>query len=1142
MIEPKEDELDQLGLMAEVYEEMLDADPDDDVVLTGTPEFEAENPKLAKALRLLRTVFIQDSPQKAESGERRVSSQSQIGRFLVQSCLGSGSFGTVWRAHDPLLNREVAVKVAHTGAHASPSILERFEREAHLAARLHHPNIVPVFEFGEDNGQLYIVSEYCGGTSLQDWLRCNEAPLDPLLAARVVHQLADATEHAHQRGLIHRDIKPANVLLTDHAAQVSQLVPRLTDFGLARDMTSETSSTRTGEVLGTVTYMAPEQAIGEASSLGPETDVYSLGVLLYELLTGTTPFTGSSDFEVIQQTVTAEPVAPLRRRREVPPDLNSICLKCLEKRPEQRYSTAAHLRDDLDRFLRNEPTVARPIPATERLIRWARRSPSAAALILVSLTSLLVIVAGMGIYLRSVQESARDLALALTVSQRARDDADVARSLAEQQREMARQVSYLSDMRLAFDLWDRGQVHDVRRLLSGQVAGNYRDLRGPEWFVLNADVNAQYREVGRHQGAVTECLMSHDGESVYSVGVDGYVRQWDLWTGEMMLSCDARMGPLHALALSPDGSTLAIGGETQLPADTSCVMLIDAATGEHQTVLQTHSTTIESIEYSPDSRWLAAGSRYESVQLTRMHDSETFTLKAERRNRAVSFSFDSRFLSIAASEDSVDVWSLDEETPVYLHSIPGYKGGHPYVARLMAGLPRVGTAYSNHRYVTVTDLTTKQLMAVLGTTKPGDVVCLGSSPDGRLMAAGDSAGEIRLWESDRFRQTADDSPWNDSDSAVVPSFAAAPHRSRTTSVSVTSNGNVITSAEDGRVALTTPGASGGSRTRLTGITVQSATLDGGSVLLGCADGTIRRHVIDQSHRTLSQPQMSSDSLRERPAREPLVETPDGVFAVAVSRDGQLIAAGTEDGAVLVYGSKTGSLVRSLEQKAAAGTDSAVLALSFAENGEWLAWTGRREVLKVQNIRTGAEVLSAKPGSGWSLCFLPGEDRIVCGGRFEGIRTFDLDSTAEGQILPGDSTRSLAASGDGHRLLSAQENGTIQLMELLPSGRTFSIPGHRGSVKSAVFAASGATAISLDNQGVLQFTDCATGTVIGHLKLAGFQRSDSPVCHQVLCRDDLLVVVIGYENTPVADVYTWELNGLMKAPADAPESFKAGGGQ
>jgi tetratricopeptide (TPR) repeat protein len=293
--------------------------------------------------------------------------------------------GVVYRARHLALDRVVALKMIRAGAHADAEELRRFRREAEAVARLQHPGIVQIFEIGQHEGVPFLALEYCAGGSLHRKLA--GTPLPPGEAARLTEALAQALAAAHEKHIIHRDLKPHNVLLTDSG------VPKLTDFGLARRLDGVSTDTRTGAVMGTPSYMPPEQARGEL--VGPAADVYALGAVLYELLTGRPPFLGHDAYAVLAG-VLHEEVVPVRRLQPaVPRDLETICLKCLRKEPDARYATAPELAADLRRFQQGEPIRARPVGRLERLAKWARRRPAVAALSGALLTATLLLIAGL---------------------------------------------------------------------------------------------------------------------------------------------------------------------------------------------------------------------------------------------------------------------------------------------------------------------------------------------------------------------------------------------------------------------------------------------------------------------------------------------------------------------------------------------------------------------------------------------------------------------------------------------------------------------------------------------------------------------------------------------------------------------------
>jgi tetratricopeptide (TPR) repeat protein len=308
--------------------------------------------------------------------------------------------GVVYKARQVQLNRLVALKMILPSAHAGPRQLARFHLEAEAVASLQHPHIVQIYEVGEHRHSPYIALELVEGGSLRQKLK--GAPYPPLLAAELVETLARAMHCAHQRGIVHRDLKPDNVLLTADG------IPKITDFGLAKRL-EEAGQTRTGEILGTPSYMAPEQAQGTTKHIGPAADTYALGAILYEMLAGGPPFLGESTMETVLQVVNQEPMAPSRRQAGVPRDLEIISLKCLEKDPARRYASAEVLAEDLRRFRQGEPILARPAGAWERAIKWGKRRPAWAAVLLISSLALVSWFAG-GLWYQARLRAERDRA------------------------------------------------------------------------------------------------------------------------------------------------------------------------------------------------------------------------------------------------------------------------------------------------------------------------------------------------------------------------------------------------------------------------------------------------------------------------------------------------------------------------------------------------------------------------------------------------------------------------------------------------------------------------------------------------------------------------------------------------------------
>jgi serine/threonine-protein kinase len=360
-----------------------------------------------------------------------LSGPPNVPGYEILSELGRGGMGVVFKARQVKLNRLVALKMVLVAAQANGQELVRFRREAEAVARFQHPNIVQIYEIGEAEGRPYFSLEFVEGGSLAQKLDGN--PWPAVAAALLVQALAGAVAAAHEQGIIHRDLKPANVLLTRHGQ------PKITDFGLAKLIEGGGGLTRTGAVMGTPSYMAPEQASGVTKQIGPPADIYSLGAILYELLTGQPPFQGKSAWDIVTQVLTGDSVPPRQLQPRLPGDLEAVCLKCLHKDPRQRYASGVALAEDLGRFLANEPVVARASSLPARLWRWCRRH---AASLILAVAGVVLLTAGISVaFLWAGQERAYRAAaerLAETIRKErlatvaARQEADKARLRARQ--------------------------------------------------------------------------------------------------------------------------------------------------------------------------------------------------------------------------------------------------------------------------------------------------------------------------------------------------------------------------------------------------------------------------------------------------------------------------------------------------------------------------------------------------------------------------------------------------------------------------------------------------------------------------------------------------------------------------------------
>ena len=451
-----------------------------------------------------------------------------FGDYELLRELGRGGMGVVWEARQRAVGRVVALKVLRAGDFATEAEVRRFQSEAEAAARLEHPNIVPVFDVGFAGGRPYFTMRRLDGGTLAA-VTC-DGPLPNDRAAELAAKIARAIRHAHERGVLHRDLKPANVLL-DAAGE-----PHVADFGLARLGDGGDGLTVSGAALGTPGFAAPEAAAGQPGAATTAGDVYGLGAILFFLLTGRAPFEGASAVEVLRRVVGEEPPSPLGLNPRADRDLAVITLKCLEKEPARRYAGAAALADDLERWRRGEPILARPVRAWERAWKWARRHRAAAALLV-----------------------ALPLGLIFFLLQIARSDARLRGS-----ERAARAGAYAADVALAFRAVDEGNLAQARDALARHVpARGEEDVRGFEWRLADrwTHGDASVRLAG-HAGAVRAVTFAPDGRTLATAGDDGMVALWDTGTHQSLTHWRVPGEKFVSVALAGDGKFLLAGAES----------------------------------------------------------------------------------------------------------------------------------------------------------------------------------------------------------------------------------------------------------------------------------------------------------------------------------------------------------------------------------------------------------------------------------------------------------------------------------------------------------------------------------------------------------------------------------------------------
>lgn len=950
-------------------------------------------------------------------GSEAIAEIRDFGDYELIEELARGGMGVVFKARQRSLNRTVALKMILGGWFAAPDDVKRFRAEAEAAAALDHPNIVPIYEVGQHSGLHYFSMKLVDGGSLA--ARIRQQRLEPREAARIVTTLARAVHYAHQRGILHRDLKPANILLDPRGE------PHITDFGLAKLLEGDGTLTRTGAIVGTPGYMAPEQATSSNQPLTTAVDVFSLGTILYETLTGRPPFHGDSVMETLQRVRERDPDRPSGVNPRIDRDLETIVLRCLEKDPARRYGSAEAMADDLDRWLAGEPVRARPVGDLARALKWAKRRPAITALSGTLLLLLLAATVGVAVEWRRTLASFKREKLATEATKQQYRRAE---SLAEANRRNL----YAARISLAHQAWSRGDLTRADFLLDSLVpATGQDDIRGLEWYYLHRLCHAEIRAVAPQSGPVRAVAFSPDGQFLATAGNDPVVRIWKAANGQLAHSLSGHGDWVSSLAFSPDGTMIASASKDKT------IRLWDTSDGRERKVLTGHKLPVNAIAFSPDGETLAsAGAQLASgmgnpferfVPDPAAGELKLWNLKkGTERDSAiainaavltVAFSPGGETLA-AAGADGVIMLVRSDQKPLRLegHQGPVFSLAFDADGRRLATAGQDGTTR-------LWEVGTGA-QVVVG-RHGGPVFAVAFSRDGQQLAAGGYNHAIVVWDAatGQLRSTIK------GHASYVWSLAFAPE------------GRSLASASwDGTIKVWDTSEA------VDGVPLSDGTAPTGFSLAFSPDG-----------RSLATG-VTNPAIWDVARRSKAVQfdgPPEGDLCLAYSPDGKLLATSGVSGIVILWETSGKNKVREFD-----ALPRKVCSLAFSPDGSTLAVGCADRTLRLWDVTSGTELAQLKGHTSWvrSAAFSPDGRTIATGSFDKTIKLWDMATKRELHTLTGHTAAidAIAFSPDGRLLASAGEDRTARLWDLESLRERAVLTGHTDTVFDVKFSPDGKT--------------------------------------------------------------------------------------
>jgi WD40 repeat protein/serine/threonine protein kinase len=950
-----------------------------------------------------------------------------FGDYELLEEVAQGGMGVVYKARQTSLNRIVAVKMILSGHLATDADVRRFAGEAETAASLKHKAIVPIHEVGQQNGQHYFSMDFIEGRNLADVIR-TDPPL-PEQAARIVKAIAEAVDYAHDEGIVHRDIKPSNILIDD-SGQV-----HITDFGLALRVEVDSDLTRTGQVLGTPSYMPPEQARGKRDLVGPASDIYSLGAVLYDLIAGRPPFRGESAADTIQQLIDTEPLSPRQLKRDTPRDLETICLKCLEKEPHKRYGTAALLADDLGRYLAGESVLARPVSRAERAWRWVKKNPvvSSTSFVLAAMIFAVAIISPI---------------VATHQARLARDKHDLAQALSESLTTERETTQLLHRTVYNVQLARAQLVMQFDPVVAGRLLDDPEickpDVREFTWRVLRGEVSSRLRELPAHVGPSPHLVFAPDSKMLaiasnhqrsgpnYGPAKQTTIQLWNIDTAKTEATFKVEYRQKHCFVFDPNSPTF-------IYARGSTIRFWDTDAHDLTRELETGSP-VTALAISRDGSILAVANASKVAFWNLKSPSQKsveFDAGAESI-QAIAFSNDGRLLATAGTNE-IRVWNR----PTNTEHVRLEKGSNKYTAQLSFSSDDKKLINHGNGIVDLWDVqTTKRLPVVGAINDYGWESIAVSRSNNRIALVGD--GEVYLWDMDDARVI-----WR---------------RTRRGEQSDMAIGAAVSPNEEW-LATTVPGK------------IQLWNLRGGTnslVLRGHTDG-VKALAFSPNNQVVASAGWDKEIRLWDPRNGKVVRVLKGhsheIGRLAFSPNGRLLAA-CEDPATAKANWTAQPAVKLWE--VASGTElfeipsGIVEAFAFSPDGSLLATLGQD--VGLWNTESGRRVATLSV-TGSCIGFSNDGATLTVASSKE-ISQWDVQSATKTVSYPGHKDP-MAFSRDG-QLLACYSGRSLELWDWRHDKRVTDLSGHGRPIEAMAFSPDGKTVVTGSGDMTLRLWDPKTG--------------------------------------------------------------------